>query len=71
MVQKNEYEYGSVFVEKLMDGTIYKEYMPNHGIDFTGGNEEYCYDLFESYMGSLGCYLMDKRLETNRREYHG
>lgn len=65
------YEYGNRFVKMIMDGTIYKDCMPNHADEFTGGNEAYHLKLFESYLGSCACYMMDKRLEADRREYNG
>lgn len=71
MMQKTGYEYGCRLIEMIMDGTICKDSMPNHADEFTGGKESYYYDLFESYMGSCGCYMMDMRLEANRREYNG
>ena len=60
---------GELFVDQLQSGEFKKNFRPNHGPDFTGGLEEQYRYIFNQYMSSCGCFLMDMRLV--RREYHG
>ena len=41
------------FVNKLKDGSIKKDYLPNHGNDFHGGYEQYYFDKFHVYLSSV------------------
>ena len=62
---------GKKLVESLADGTFVKNYRTNHGPDFTKGYEELYRYRFNSYVGSCGCFLMNKRLENKGSEYRG
>lgn len=60
---------GEKFTEELLSGEFKKNSRPNHGEDFIGGLEEFHQYLFDKYLSSCGCFLMDMRIR--REEYHG
>lgn len=60
---------GEIFVEELLSGDFKKDCRPNHGEKFIGGLENLHKYLFDKYLSSCGCFLMDMRLK--RGEYHG
>lgn len=71
-MSKQGYEYGIRLVEALCSGTFQKENRPNHGHDFTGGEEGLHMDQFRSYISSCGGILMDERMKVSiRRGYYG
>jgi hypothetical protein len=45
--------------------------MKNHAEEFTGGKEELYRGRFKIYIGSCGCFLMDKRLSEMEVGYNG
>ena len=62
---------GEKLVESLKNGTFVKNHRTNHAPDFDKGYEDLYRNRFVSYLGSCGCFLMDRRLETKGREYRG
>lgn len=62
---------GKKLVQSLADGTFKKNYRPNHGPEFTRGLEELHRYRFNMYLGSCGCFLMEKRLEGRKGGYCG
>lgn len=60
---------GVLFVNELITGEFKKDYHMNCCPDFTEGLEELYHHVFEMYISSCGCFLMDKRL--TRVEYYG
>lgn len=62
---------GKKLVDSLKDGSFVKNHRPNHAPDFDKGYEELYRTRFVNYLGSCGCFLMDKRLGTKGREYRG
>lgn len=59
------------FIEKLETGVIKKNYLSNHGKNFTGGSEQLAEDAFMKYEGSCGRKLMQLRLAKKGRTYVG
>ncbi|MDE7445435.1 MAG: hypothetical protein K2N15_07030 [Lachnospiraceae bacterium] len=62
---------GKKLVQSLSDGTFKKNYRPNHGPEFTRGLEELHRYRFNMYLGSCGCFLMEKRLEKKLESRKG
>lgn len=66
---------GRQFAMELLDdmksGRIEKDCMVNHSDDFTGGMEKFHRKRFHTYLGSCGCYLMDRRLAESEEGYCG
>lgn len=62
---------GQKLVDSLMDGSFVKNHRPNHAPDFDKGYEDLYRNRFVNYLGSCGCFLMDRRLDARGREYRG
>ena len=63
---------GVQFLTALKSGALKKECRPNHGNDFTGGQEELHKARFCNYVSSCASILMDERLKaSSRRGYYG
>lgn len=63
--------YGKALVDRIEDGSFYKEFRTNHGLDFTGSLEQLHKYRFVTYMGSCGCYLLNSRVASRKGEYFG
>lgn len=59
------------FLNDIKHRRIMKDCMINHSEDFTGGMEELHRKRFNTYLGSCGCYLMDRRLNELEGGYRG
>lgn len=59
------------FYNDIKYGRILKDCMMNHSDDFTRGMEKLHRNRFITYLGSCGCFLMDKRLAVSKEEYCG
>ena len=71
LVQNESARNGKKLVYSLSDGTFKKNYRPNHGPDFSKGLEDLHRYRFNMYLGSCGCFLMEKRLEGRKGGYCG
>lgn len=63
--------YGMKLLDSLESGKLKKEYLSNHGSNFTGGLEQMHKDQFKAYLSSCTTILMDERLRLIGREYYG
>lgn len=63
-------ELANDFIARIVDGTIKKDNLANHGRPFTGGPEKNALLTFRNYIGSYGYLLMEKRIST-RDSYYG
>lgn len=64
-------ERSALFIKKIMDGTIPKRFLINHGEDYTAGAEDIACVRFNRYIGSCSCLLMNNRIEKETKIYHG
>lgn len=60
---------GQNLVALIRNGSIKKDFRPNHGEVFHGGVEENALYDFKIYLGSLSRFLQNKRLKENH--YNG
>lgn len=67
----NRSERSQLFIERLMDGTIEKQVVKNHGEDFTEGAEDISCARFSRFIGSCSYLLMKNRVEKETRSYYG
>lgn len=67
----NTSERSQLFIERLLDGTIPKMVLKNHGKDFEGGAEDISCVRFSRYIGSCGYLLMKNRTDKEARSYYG
>lgn len=58
-------------LEDIMTGKIVKDCMVNHSDEFNGGVEDLHRKRFQTYLGSCGCYLMDRRIHEYEEGYIG
>lgn len=74
-MNKARLDAGSQFAMELLEdmttGKIVKDCMVNHSDEFTGGMEELHRKRFQVYLGSCGCYLMDRRIRECEEGYFG
>lgn len=74
MVKKNSngYRYAQIFLKRIRNFELKKDYRTNHGEEFTGGMEDKYGDKFKTYMGCCTTVLMDERLKSSvKRGYYG
>lgn len=71
MNNMNTSERSQLFIERLMDGTILKLVLKNHGEDFEKGAEDISCLRFNRYIGSCSHLLMKDRIEQQTRRYYG
>ena len=74
MVKKNSngYRYAQIFLTRIRNLELKKDYRTNHGEEFTGGMEDKYGDKFKTYMGCCTTVLMDERLKSSvKRGYYG
>ncbi len=74
MVKKNSngYRYAQIFLKRIRNLELKKDYRANHGEEFTGGMEDKYGDKFKTYMGCCTTVLMDERLKSSvKRGYYG
>ena len=74
MVKKNSngYRYAQIFLKRIRNLELKKDYRTNHGEEFTGGMEDKYGDKFKTDMGCCTTVLMDERLKSSvKRGYYG
>lgn len=70
LIEREESKRAAEFLaQRLVDGSLKKDYLPNPSTNFTGGPEQLARMAFNRYLGSCGYALMEMRLK--RSGYHG
>ena len=62
-------QFAMELLEDIRTGKIVKDCMVNHFDEFTGGMEELHRQRFHAYLGSCGCYLMNKYIHEHEEGY--
>ena len=63
--------YAGSLLTRMKDSTFPKDYLVNHGVDFTGGPEQLSRERFGTYISSCGYLLMEDRIKKEEAAYHG
>lgn len=71
MDHMNTSERSQLFIERLVDGTIPKMVLKNHGEDFEEGAEDISCVRFSRFIGSCSYLLMKNRIDKEARSYYG
>lgn len=64
-------EMGKLLCLKMRDGSFPKEYLSNHGSNYTGGMEDLAEYRFKRYISSCAYYLHKKYQNERGVEYYG
>lgn len=67
----NTSERSQLYTKRLMDGTIPKLIIKNHGEDFESGVEDIACLRFSRFIGSCSYLLMKNRIDKETRGYYG
>ena len=62
---------GRSLCERIKAGTFKKDFLTNHGDDFTGGQEELVLWQFNRYISSCAYYLLKKHQDERGVLYEG
>lgn len=57
-------DHGKDLVRMMKDGTIQKDVLPDNGTEFHGDYEQIYLETFMDYLGSVGRYLQNERLNV-------
>ena len=64
-------QFAMELLEDMMTGKIVKDCMVNHSDKFNSGMEALHRKRFQVYLGSCGCYLMDRCIREREEGYFG